>query len=78
MASRRRHEERAAARFYLDGKLVQSASGAGSTAPAMPWHIMRNGPTAQFAQGHADDVAVYSTALSPTVIAQHWSAGRGA
>jgi hypothetical protein len=67
-----------AARFYLDGKLVQSASGAGSTAPAMPWHIMRNGPTAQFAQGHADDVAVYSAALSPTVIAQHWSAGRGA
>jgi hypothetical protein len=67
-----------AARFYLDGKLVQSATGAGNAVPVMPWHVMRNGTAAQYAQGHADDVAVYSTALSPTVIAQRWAAGRGA
>jgi hypothetical protein len=63
--------------FYLDGALVHSASGAGATAPVMPWHVMRNGTYAQYAQGHADEVAVYSVALPASTITQHWSAGHG-
>jgi hypothetical protein len=39
---------------------------------------MRNGTYAQYAQGHADEVAVYSVALPASTIAQHWSAGHGA
>jgi hypothetical protein len=64
--------------FYLDGALVHSASGAGTTAPLMPWHVMRNGTYAQYAQGHADEVAVYSVALPASTITQHWNAGHGA
>lgn len=64
--------------FYLDGRLIHSGTGAGTTAPAMPWHVMRNGTTAQYAQGNVDDVAVYTTALPATTIAQRFSAGRGA
>jgi hypothetical protein len=52
--------------FYLDGALVHSASGAGTAAPVMPWHVMRNGTYAQYAQGHADEVAVHSVALPPS------------
>ena len=44
----------------------------------MPWHVMRNGTFAQYAQGHADEVAVYAAALPATTITQHWNAGRGA
>lgn len=65
------------ASFYLDGALIHSASGAGTTAPVMPWHVMRNGTYAQYAQGHADEVAVYSVALPATTITQHWNAGHG-
>ena len=65
-------------RFYLDGALIHSGSGAAATAPVMPWHVMRNGTFAQYAQGHADEVAVYAAALPATTITQHWNAGRGA
>jgi hypothetical protein len=63
--------------FYLDGALIHSASGAGATAPVMPWHVMRNGTYAQYAQGHADEVAVYSVALPASTISQHWNAAHG-
>src|SRR6185503_14275789 len=29
--------------FYLDGRLIHTGTGAGATAPVMPWHVMRNG-----------------------------------
>lgn len=64
--------------FYLDGALLHSGSGAGATAPVMPWHVMRNGTFAQHAQGHADEVAVYGVALPASTITQHWNAGHGA
>jgi hypothetical protein len=64
--------------FYLDGKLVHSGTGAGATAPVMPWHVMRNGAMAQYTTGNADEVAVYTTALPGATIAQRYSAGRGA
>ncbi len=47
-----------AANFYVDGVLVHSGSGAGGAPAAMPWHVMRNGTTAQFTRGRADEVAV--------------------
>ena len=61
--------------FYLDGQLKHSATGAGSTAPTLPWHVMRNGGYAQFTQGQADEIAVYNVALSASTVQQHYKAG---
>jgi hypothetical protein len=63
--------------FYLDGQLKHSATGAGDIAPAMPWHVMRNGGYTQFARGQADEIAIYNVALSATTVQQHYDAGRG-
>jgi hypothetical protein len=43
----------------------------------MPWHVMRNGSSAQFAQGQADEIAAYNTALPDSTIQQHYKAGTG-
>jgi PKD repeat protein len=61
-----------AAALYIDGEVVHaSATGAGS-APAMsPWHVMRNGTNAAFSEGEADEVAIYSRALSAQEIERH-------
>jgi BNR repeat-containing family member/PKD domain/Concanavalin A-like lectin/glucanases superfamily len=63
--------------FYLDGQLVHSGTGAGSVAPTMPWHVMKNGGYAQFAAGGADEVAVYNVPLSAATVQQHYNVGRG-
>jgi len=63
--------------FYLDGQLTHSGTGAGSVPPLMPWHVMRNGGYTQFAQGQADEVAVYNTALSAATVQQHYKIGKG-
>ncbi|MFL5866834.1 MAG: BNR-4 repeat-containing protein [Thermoleophilaceae bacterium] len=63
--------------FYLDGQLVHSGTGAPATAPTTPWHVMRNGGYAQFAQGGADEVAVYNVPLSAATVQQHYNAGKG-
>lgn len=49
--------------LYLDGNMVHSGGTvAGTAAPAMPWHVMRNGTVpGQYARGRADEVAVYDT-----------------
>jgi hypothetical protein len=62
--------------FYLDGALVHSGTGAGATPAALPWHVMRNGTTAQYARGRADEIAVYDTALSAATIRDHFDRGR--
>jgi concanavalin A-like lectin/glucanase superfamily protein len=67
----------AAVAFYLDGNLIHSGTGAGTTAPVMPWHVMRNGTAPQYATGHADDVAVYTTVLPAAAISQRFGVGRG-
>lgn len=67
----------AAVTLYLDGQPLHSAGGAGSAAAAMPWHVMRNGTYAQYAQGGADEVAVYSVALDGATIARHYRLGAG-
>jgi hypothetical protein len=61
--------------FYLDGQLKHSATGAGNTAPTLPWHVMRNGGYDQFTQGQADEIAIYNVALSATTVQQHYKAG---
>jgi CSLREA domain-containing protein len=61
--------------FYIDGHQVHSASGAPNTAPVTPWHLMRNGNHSQFSAGRADEVAVYSSALSAATVQQHYSLG---
>jgi hypothetical protein len=62
--------------LYLDGAPVHSGTGAGAAAAAMPWHVMRNGTTAQFTRGRADEVAVYGTALTAGTVRAHFEAGR--
>jgi hypothetical protein len=65
--------------FHLDGEPLHSGTTGGTGAPALPWHIMRNGNHAtEYTQGHADEVAVYRTALSAADIRRHFQAGRGA
>jgi hypothetical protein len=66
-----------ATRFYLDGALVHSGTGAGAVAAVMPWRVMRNGTLAgQYARGRADEVAVYGDALATSTIRDHFEAGR--
>jgi hypothetical protein len=62
--------------FYIDGQLVQSGKSAPNTAAVMPWHLMRNGTYSTYARGRADEVAVYSSALSSSQVARHYSLGR--
>jgi hypothetical protein len=70
-------KEGAAARLYLDGALVhQAASGAGSAPAIGPWHVMRNGTTAVFSEGEADEVALYSRALGAAEIRAHYDLAR--
>jgi hypothetical protein len=63
--------------FYVDGALVHGGTGAGATAPTMPWHLMRNGTTTgQYTRGRADEVAVYAAALPAATVRAHFEAGR--
>jgi hypothetical protein len=61
-----------AAALYIDGQVVHSSpTGAGSTPATSPWHMMRNGTNAAFSEGEADEVALYTRALSATEIRRH-------
>jgi hypothetical protein len=59
------------ASLYVDGGLVHSGADAGSTAAALPWHVMRNGTNAVFSEGEADEVAFYTRALSQDEVRAH-------
>jgi hypothetical protein len=63
--------------FYLDGQRVNSGTGAPNTPATMPWHVMRNGAYSTYAQGRADEVAVYGVALDALTVQQHYNAGKG-
>jgi PKD repeat protein len=65
------------ARLYLDGTEIHSGGGAGSTPAAGPWHVMRNGTNANFSEGEADEVALYTRALSAAEIKAHYDLARG-
>jgi fibronectin type 3 domain-containing protein len=60
--------------LYVDGTRVHTGSGAANATTAPPWHVMRNGTTAGFSRGRADEVAIYNGALSPTTVAAHYAA----
>jgi PKD repeat protein len=64
------------ASLYVDGGLVHSGAGAGSTAAALPWHVMRNGTNAVFSEGEADEVALYTRALSRDEVRAHYDLAR--
>jgi hypothetical protein len=73
-------KDRTDVRLYVDGKrLALRVTSTGSPAPsAGPWHIMRNGRfTAQYTEGRADEIAVYTTALTLADIRRHYEVGRG-
>jgi len=63
--------------LYIDGQLAHTGTGAGAAAAKMPWHVMRNGASAQFTRGRADEIAIYANALTPATITQHYTAGTG-
>ena len=62
--------------FYLDGVQIHRANAAITRAPAMPWHVMRNGnqPT-EYSAGRADEVAVYDRALTADEALRHYRLG---
>ena len=43
---------------------------------AMPWHVMRNGTNNAFTEGEADEVAIYTRALTAQEAAGHHALGR--
>jgi hypothetical protein len=63
--------------FYLDGQVVKTDTVSAPGAPALPWHVMRNGNSVvEYARGRADEVAVYDVALGREAIALHHQLGR--
>ena len=63
--------------FYIDGALVHTGTGAPNTPALAPWHVMRNGTYSTYSSGVADEIALYSSALSAATVKQHFDAGRG-
>lgn len=63
--------------FYVDGVLVHSRTGVTAVAARLPWHVMRNGSSTQFARGVADEVAIYDRALPAATITDHYQAASG-
>jgi concanavalin A-like lectin/glucanase superfamily protein len=66
----------AAARLYVDGVEVHSDTGAGSDPAATPWHVMRNGANEVFSEGEADEVALYTRALTAAEVDRHHDTAR--
>ena len=67
----------AAAALYVDGAAVHSSpTGAGSQLATGPWHVMRNGTTQVFSAGEADELALYTRALSAAEVKAHYDLAR--
>lgn len=63
-------------KLYLDGAVLHDPAGdAANSAASGPWHVMKNGQHTDFAQGQADEVAVYEVALSAEAVKEHYLAG---
>jgi PKD repeat protein len=59
--------------LYVDGAQVHEESNAtGSDPAASPWHVMRNGNNDAYAAGEADELALYTRALSPAEVKAHY------
>ena len=64
------------AALYVDGVEVHSGTGADADPAVLPWHVMRNGANSAFSEGEADEVAIYSRALTAQEVADHHALGR--
>jgi PKD repeat protein len=62
----------AAARLYVDGAEVHAGGGADNDVSALPWHVMRNGTNPAYADGEADEVALYTRALTAAEVKAHY------
>jgi hypothetical protein len=61
------------AALYVDGAQVHTANNASdSDLAASPWHVMRNGTNDAYAAGEADELALYTRALSPAEVRAHY------
>jgi hypothetical protein len=69
-------KEGAGAALYVDGSVVHSGAGAGSEAAAGPWHVMRNGLHTVFSEGEADEIAMYTRALTSGEVKAHYDRAR--
>jgi PKD repeat protein len=69
-------KEGAGAALYVDGSLVHSGAGAGSEPAAGPWHVMRNGLHTVFSEGEADEIAMYTRALTAGEVRAHYDRAR--
>lgn len=58
-------------------KWLDAHSLAVAEASAAPWHLMRNGTYSTYSSGVADEIAIYSSALSASSVKQHFDAGKG-
>jgi PKD repeat protein len=64
------------ASLYVDGEPVHSGNGAEDDASALPWHVMRNGSNEVFSEGEADEIALYTEALTPEQVKAHYDIAR--
>jgi hypothetical protein len=64
------------ASLYIDGQPAHSGNNADNDPAAAPWHVMRNGTNDVFSDGEADEIALYSRALSPAEVKQHYDLAR--
>jgi PKD repeat protein len=61
------------AALYVDGTQEHSTTGASGSgdAAASPWHVMRNGFNDTYSAGEADELALYTRALSAAEVSAH-------
>ena len=62
------------ATLYVDGTQEHSTSSATDSGDpaASPWHVMRNGTNDAYAAGEADELALYTRALSAAEVKAHY------
>jgi PKD repeat protein len=63
-------------RLYVDGAEIHRGTGAASDAAVLPWHVMRNGTNDAFSQGEADEIALYTRALTEGEVRAHYDVAR--
>jgi BNR repeat-containing family member/Concanavalin A-like lectin/glucanases superfamily/PKD domain len=63
-------------RLYVDGGEVHEDDDAADTLSVGPWHVMRNGSRDVYSDGEADEIAVYTSALSAAEVKHHYDTGR--
>ncbi|MEA2364911.1 MAG: hypothetical protein QOI32_423 [Thermoleophilaceae bacterium] len=63
-------------RLYVDGEPFHSGTGSGGDASTGPWHVMKNGGHSVYANGEADEIALYTRALDAGEVASHYAAAQ--